>query len=214
MGYVMTVVSIEPAKFLAMFPRLSAGDAANYLVPFNAACSQFEINTPLRLAAFTAQLSHESADLTRWVENLNYSASRLMTIWPTRFNSSNAGNYAGNPVKIANSVYADRMGNGPEASGDGWKFRGRGPIQLTGRANYRQAGLALDLDLEENPDMVSTPEVGLRVAAWFWADRGCNQMADDEDFRGITRRINGGLTGYDTRLKRYKANKALLGVAS
>ena len=209
----MTVVALEPAKFLAMFSRLSPGDAANYLVPFDAACTEFEINTSLRLAAFAAQLAHESGDLTQWLENLNYSSSRLLTVWPTRFNSQVASEYAGNPVKIANRVYANRMGNGDESSGDGWRYRGRGPIQLTGRANYKAAGDALNLDLEDNPDQVATPEVGLRVAAWYWKDRGCNDLADARNFREITRRINGGMNGYPGRLKKYKANMSLLGIA-
>lgn len=213
MGYVMTVVALEPAKFLAMFSRLSAGDAANYLVPFDAACTEFEINTPLRLAAFSAQLAYESGDLTQWIENLNYSSSRLLAVWPSRFNGQSASECAGNPVKIANKVYSNRMGNGDENSGDGWRYRGRGPIQLTGRANYQQAGTALGLDMEDNPDQVATPEVGLRVAAWFWADRGCNDLADARNFREITRRINGGMNGYTGRLKKYRANQSVLGIA-
>lgn len=212
MGIVMSVVSIEPATFLKLFPRLGAGEASIYLLPFDAACTEFEINTPARLAAFCAQLSIESADLTRWMENLNYSAGRLVAVWPMRFNSGNVALYAGQPVKIANYVYANRMGNGDEESGDGWKFRGRGPIQLTGRANYRYAGDGLGLPLEADPDVVAQPEVGLRVAAWYWQDKGLNALADAGNFKEITRRINGGEIGYPARLKRYNENKRIFGI--
>jgi putative chitinase len=152
-------------------------------------------------AMFLAQIAHESAGLTRLAENLNYSASRLTAVWPSRFPTiASAQPYAHAPAKLANRVYSNRMGNGPEASGDGWRYRGRGPIQITGRANYAAASEGIQTDLLLHPDRVNAdPPIGSRVACWFWVKNGLPQLAAQGRFDDITRRINGGLHGIEDR---------------
>ena len=169
--------------------------------PISAAADRFEINTPDRLAAFIAQIAHESARFTRLEENLNYSAQGLLKTWPTRFTPSIAESYARHPERIANYVYANRLGNGDEASGDGWRYRGRGLIQLTGRANYRECGLALGMPFEAEPEIVAQPHYAAMTAGWFWKSRGLNEHADRRDFLRITRIINGGIHGLADREK-------------
>lgn len=194
-----------------IMPNLPADKRALYIAPLQAAMNEFGINTYLREAAFLAQLAHESMELKAWSENLNYSAQGLLKVFPKYFKTSALANaYARQPQKIASRVYANRMGNGDEASGDGWKYRGRGPIQLTGKSNYTAYGQTLGLDLVGNPDSVATPEVGFRVAAAFWNSNGLNALADRQDFVGITKRINGGTTGLDDRTKFYNRAKQVL----
>lgn len=160
------------------------------------------IDTKDRAAMFIAQCAHESAGFTRFVENLNYSAQALMRTWPSRFPSFDfATQYERNPEKIANFVYANRLGNGNEASGDGWMYRGRGVLQITGKDNYRKAGEGIRYPLEKYPQDLLVPEFGAAAAAWYWAVNGLNELADQDDFLGITRRINGGLIGLDSRKK-------------
>jgi putative chitinase len=187
----------------------------------NEAMDKFEINTRDRAAAFLAQIAHESGELRRLVENLNYSANRLMQVWPKRFPTlEKAERYAGNPQKLANYVYADRLGNGDEASGDGWKFRGRGLIQLTGRGNYRRAAQDLGLPLEQQPELLEQPEGAALSAAYFWRSHGLNELADDknndndeEDFVTISIRINGGRAGLNERKRYWQKAKGVLGIA-
>lgn len=163
------------------------------------AMPHWDISTPAREAAFIAQFAVETNEFRAVEENLNYSIAAMMRVWPHRFPTADAAApYEHQPEKLANYVYADRNGNGPESSGDGWMYRGRGP-QLTGRANYRAAGLALGRSLEEEPERVCRPEVGADVAGWFWYSNGCNELADKGDFEGVTHKINGGLTGYAQR---------------
>ena len=175
----------------------------------NAACEQFQINTPRRQAAFLAQIGVESAGLTELVENLNYSAAALLLMWPARFTPADATAYGrtlahpADQVMIANIAYANRMGNGDVSSGDGWRFRGRGLIQLTGRWNYRRAGFALHMPLEANPDLVAQPQGASLTAAWYWAQHGCNAMADAGHFIAITQAINGGTNGLPARQALY-----------
>ena len=184
-------------------------DKLNEIVPgggsfaqaISSAAERFQINTPERLAAFIAQTAHESARYTRLIENLNYSAQGLMKTWPTRFTPSIADEYARKPEAIANYVYGGRMGNGPEASGDGWRYRGRGMIQLTGRDNYRRCGLDLGMPFEAEPDIVAQPHYAAITAGWFWQAHGLNGWADKGDFTRITRIINGGTHGLDDRVK-------------
>jgi len=178
------------------------------------AAEEFGIITPLRLSHWLAQLAHESTEFTRLEEDLNYrSAARLAAVWPTRFwvpdekqpirpaSLLDAREYVRSPEKLANEVYASRNGNGPPASNDGWVFRGGGPPQLTGRENYRRAGEALGLLLEQNPDLARRDiRVGARVAAWFFAKyKTLLPLADRNDLKGVTRRFNGGLTGLNDR---------------
>lgn len=196
-----------------LLPRLPAEYLSEYAPILESAMAEFEINTPLRKAAFLAQILHESGGLSRWEENLTYSAEGLRKTWPARFiDADTAARYARKPERIASRVYADRMGNGPESSGDGWRFRGRGPPMLTGRANYRAFGKKLGLDLEALPDQVATPQVGFHVAAAFWDDRKLNPLADEENIVGITKRINGGLTNLADRKEWYAKAKTAFGL--
>jgi putative chitinase len=168
----------------------------------NNAFQLFSITTPRQQAAFIGQCGHECGNFRILEENLNYRAATLMKLWPKRFPTQEIANaYAGNPKKIANMVYASRMGNRDEASGDGYRFRGRGCIQLTGHANYYHAGQALGVDFVMNPDLVATPKYAALTAAWFWATHGCNPLAETANWVGLTKKINGGTIGLDDRVK-------------
>jgi putative chitinase len=169
--------------------------------PLNNAFVKFNIDTPRKQAAFIGQCGHECGNFRILEENLNYKAATLMKLWPKRFPTLEVANqYAGNPKKIANNVYASRMGNRDESSGDGYRFRGRGCIQLTGYSNYFHAGQALGVDFVANPDLVSKPVYAILTAAWFWSTHGCNQLAETADWVGLTKKINGGTIGLDDRV--------------
>lgn len=192
--------------------------ANTWAKPLAEACALFDITTPARIAAFLAQIGHESMGLTRTVENLNYRAERLLAVWPKRFDEATAAQFANQPQRIANRAYGDRLGNGPEASGEGWKYRGRGLIQVTGKANYEAVRDLLREERRDAPDFVADPDAlaeprwaALSAAAW-WADRELNELADDYAFTQITQRINGGQNGAVDRKERYdRARKALVG---
>ncbi|WP_236248718.1 glycoside hydrolase family 19 protein [Pseudomonas mosselii] len=185
---------ITEQQLLQILPN--ARPVAGIFVPaLNRAMARWKIDSPVRQAAFLAQVGHESGQLRRLVENLNYSAEALVRTWPSRFTAQNAGAYARQPEKIANRVYGGRMGNGQETSGDGWGYRGRGLIQLTGRDNYRSAGQALGLPLLENPELLEQPEHAAQSAAWWWATHGLNELADAGRFRDIGSIINTGQPG-------------------
>ena len=169
-----------------------------------AAMEEFKIDSPKRIAMFLAQCAHESGYFTTMRENLNYSADGLKKIFPKYFASRNAQDYHRQPEKIANVVYSGRMGNGDEASGDGWRYCGRGFIQLTGKSNYDACGKALGVDLSENPQYLETPEGAARSAAWFWSKNGLNKFADEGDIKGATKRINGGFIGLEDRTEIYE----------
>jgi putative chitinase len=180
----------------------------------------FGVNTPLRLAHFLAQCGHESGGFRLTQENLNYSAKGLMGTFKKYFTKSDktpdvakAALYERKPEKIANLVYASRMGNGPEASGEGYKFRGRGYIQLTGKQNYTAFDLAVEDDILANPDLVSSKHA-LSSAAWFWKKNGLSLIADTgssaEVVTKITKRVNGGTIGLPDRIKHFKEYHALL----
>ena len=204
-----------PRALRAMSVR--ADRATRWAPHLAAAAARYAITPPARLAAWLAQVVHESAGLARTSERLDYTAARLAAVWPHRFpTAADAAALAHRPEALANRVYASRLGNGDEASGDGWRFRGRGLVQLTGRRNYRACGLALGLPLDDEPDALLRPDVAARSAGWYWAphaacacDRcyrgfpdGCNALADAESadgFKQITRIVNGGLTGYPDR---------------
>ncbi len=175
---------------------------------------KFGVNTPLRLAHFLAQCGHESGGFRITQENLNYSAKGLQGIFKKYFPSEAlALDYAKKPQKIANRVYGGRMGNGNEASGDGYKFRGRGFIQLTGRDNYKAFDDAVEDNILENPDLVAT-KYPLASAAWFWNKNKLNQLADKgaatEVVTMITKRVNGGTIGLPDRIKHFKEFYSLL----
>jgi len=177
--------------------------ADKWLIPLEFTCEKFDINTPERVAGFLAQIGHESGGFRFTSENLNYRADALTRVWPSRFPPGVAESYAMQPEKIANRAYADRMGNGDEASGDGWKYRGRGLIQLTGKDNYAAFSLDADNEALVNPDLVAEPELAALSAGWFWKKNGLNALADNQDIVGMTRRINGGTNGLDDRQMRY-----------
>ena len=169
--------------------------------PLNATFEKFQIVTPRQKAAFLGQCGHECGNFRVFEENLNYKAATLMKLWPKRFPTLEIANqYAGNPKKIANNVYANRMGNRDEASGDGYRFRGRGCIQLTGHSNYFHAGQALGVDFVMQPDLVATPLYAVMTAGWFWSTHGCNPLAESANWVGLTKKINGGTIGLDDRV--------------
>jgi putative chitinase len=176
----------------------------------------YEINTPKRMAAFIAQCSHESAGFTALVENLNYRWQSLRKVFPKYFpNDALAQEYASRPNKqeaIANRIYANRMGNGDEASGDGFRYRGRGLIQLTGRHNYTWFAASLEITPEEASEYLMTFEGAAQSACWFWETNKLNQWADAGDIVTLTRRINGGTIGLDDRIKHYEHALHVLGV--
>jgi putative chitinase len=187
-----------------------------------ATCQEFEINTPQRVAGFLSQTSHESGGYTMLTENLNYRAATLAACWPNRFAvlgpdkkpikengklvpTAVANSIAGKPELIANLVYSSRMGNGPAESGEGWLYRGRGLKQLTGKDNYTRCGAALGLDLVGNPDLLLEPMAAARSAGWFWKANNLSAFADANDIKGMTKKINGGLIGYEQRQALYDA---------
>ncbi|HEK0905465.1 TPA: glycoside hydrolase family 19 protein [Pseudomonas putida] len=185
---------ITEQQLLQILPN--ARPVAGIFVPaLNRAMLRWKIDSRLRLAAFLAQVGHESGQLRNLVENLNYSAEALVRTWPSRFTAQNAGAYARQPEKIANRVYGGRMGNGQETSGDGWRYRGRGLIQLTGRDNYRAAGQALGLPLLEQPELLEQSEHASASAAWWWSQRGLNELADAGRIQDIGSIINTGQPG-------------------
>jgi putative chitinase len=181
------------------------GDAAKYADALNAAMEEFEINTKQRQAMFLAQCAHESGHFRLASENLNYSADGLRRVFPKYFRDVDANDYHRQPEKIANRVYSSRMGNGDEASGEGWKFRGRGLIQLTGKSNYVACSEDLEVDLLENPDYLLTPEGASRSAAWFWWQNDLNDYADKGDIVGCSKRVNGGTIGLEDRKELYES---------
>jgi len=186
--------------------------AESWVGPMLVAMQRGRLSTGTRLCMFLAQVAHESAGFTRLVENLNYSAQGLANTWPRRYAAapsaavkvpnSLARRLAHNPEAIANNVYGGRLGNGSEHTGDGWKYRGRGLIQITGRANYLRYGCAAfprGEHLLEHPQLLETPLQAALSAAWYWQVNGLNRYADAGDFEGVTRAINGGLNGLQDR---------------
>ena len=164
----------------------------------------YDINTPERVAAFLAQTAHESGGYKALKENLNYKAETLCKVWPRLFpNMDIANQYAHKPEAIANRAYGGRMGNGPEASGDGFKFCGRGLIQLTGRDNYTKFAESIETPVEELPEFLGTFEGAIQSACWFWETNNLNQFADSGDVLTMTKRINGGTLGLQDRQQHY-----------
>ena len=184
---------------------------AEWVDALNETFSRFDITSNNQQAMFIGQCSHECGNFKLLEENLNYRAATLMKLWPKRFPTQEIANaYDRNPKKIANMVYSSRMGNRDEASGDGYRFRGRGCIQLTGHANYFHAGQALGVDFVSNPDLVSTPKYAALTAGWFWSTHKCNQPADALDYTKVTKIINGGTIGLDDRIKHVQMALAVL----
>lgn len=183
-------------------PTLSNEALDSFVASFNQWAYVFGINTPLRVAAYLSNVLVESNYLRSSVENLNYSAEGLLKTFPKYFKGIDEANkYARQPEKIANKVYANRMGNGNEASGDGWRYRGRGLIQLTFRSNYEEFS-KYDLCTEpvlKNPDKVATYPLDQVAAMWYWEKKKINELADRGDITEVTKRVNGGTNGQAQR---------------
>ena len=197
------MVNAEQLKQLHIDPK--------WVGPLNETFERFSILTPRQQAAFLGQCGHECGNFRVLEENLNYRAETLMKIWPRRFPTLEIANqYAKNPKKIANKVYADRMGNRDEASGDGYRFRGRGCIQLTGSANYFHAGKALGVDFIMEPDLVATPQYAALTAGFFWNTQKLNAIAESGNNLALTKKINGGTIGLNDRILHTNQALALL----
>ncbi|MGE0350421.1 glycoside hydrolase family 19 protein [Hydrogenophaga sp.] len=212
------------ASDLASLTARPETDVATWVQPIEAAMSEYGVDTPERQAAFLAQIVHESDGLARLEENLNYSASRLTAVWPHHFylppddagTREDASQYEHRPELLANLVYAGRLGNGPSASGDGWRFRGRGLVQLTGRTLYTEAGEAMQIDLVNQPDLLLEPIQAARAAGWYWRRIDGNAAADQATpaaFQRLTVAINGDLIGQDHREALWRRAQTLLGVS-
>jgi len=184
-------------------------DALNKILP------DYGIDTPQRMAAFIAQCAHESGNFTALHENLNYRAETLRKVFPKYFPTDDlARQYASQPNKaelIANRVYASRMGNGDEASGDGYRYCGRGLIQLTGKNNYQAFADSIETPVEEIPEFLATFEGAVQSACWFWETNNLNQYADTDDILTMTKRINGGTIGLEDRKRHYEHAKHVFG---
>jgi putative chitinase len=188
------------------------GIDAKWLHPLEDTFAKYDINTPERQAAFIGQCAHESNNFKTLEENLNYKPEALMRVWPSRFpDLAIAMKYAHNPEAIANKVYGGRMGNGVEESGDGWKYHGRGLIQLTGKENYANCGSGIGVDFLSNPGLLNTPEYAALSAGWFWNKKSLNALADAGDFETMTKRINGGLIGLEDRKAKIAKALSVLG---
>jgi putative chitinase len=197
---------------LKVMPR-AVNVVTDFIGPLNQAMAKWDIASNARVAAFLAQAAHESAELTHLEENLNYSAEALVRVWPKRFTAEEAAVCARQAEKIANRVYADRLGNGPPESGDGWRYRGRGIFQLTGKANYEACSIAIAGDADTlllNPELLTAPMYACESAGWFWASRGLSDLADRGGFEEITRKINGGTTGLAERVGYWNRAIAML----
>ncbi len=204
-------MKITLQDFRTCLPNLPSSKSAGYHAACADAMQKGGIDTPREIAMFLAQIGHESNDCAIIEENLNYRASRLLEIFPRYFTAQTAASYAGKPEAIANRVYGGRMGNGKEATGDGYKYRGRGVIQLTGRNNYRSFGRLIGVDLENTPERATAPEIMFKIAVAFWNARGLSGLAESGNVRAVTKAINGGYNGLQDRINRYQRNVKVLG---
>ena len=196
----MSILSLEQLKQMVKNPHISHWHEA-----LDQLLDDYDINTPLRVAHFVAQCAHESGNFVFIKENLNYKAASLRKVFPKYFpDDAIAAAYANKPEMIANRVYANRMGNGDEASGDGWRYRGRGLIQLTGKDNYTFFAGSLGIPVEEAAEYMATFEGAAQSACWFWESNNLNQWADKQDILTLTKRINGGTLGLEDRKKHYE----------
>ena len=177
------------------------GIGPEWVEPLTTTFATFGINDVKRQAAFVGQCSHECNHFKTLEENLNYRPETLQNLFGHKFKPEEFAIYAHNPQKIANRIYGGRMGNRGEESGDGWRFHGRGCIQLTGHDNYWHFGQSIKQDMVAHPELVATPMYAALSAGWFFKTHGCNEIADTQNWEGLTRRINGGLFGLDERVK-------------
>jgi putative chitinase len=203
-----TILQKEQLKQMVKNPHIDQWYAA-----LEQLLDDYEINTPQRVAAFVAQCAHESGNFVFIKENLNYKAASLMKTFGKYFPTADiAAQYANKPERIANRVYANRMGNGDEASGDGWRYCGRGLIQLTGRDNYTFFAGSMDIPVEEAAEYLATFEGAAQSACWFWETNNLNRYADAGDIKGLTRAINGGYIGLEDRISHYEHALHVMGV--
>jgi putative chitinase len=177
----------------------------NFVEPLNDVMKFYDINNARRISMFLAQIGHESGGLRTIKENLMYSAERLKVVFPKYFRGVDPSSYARNPEKIASRVYASRMGNGDEASGDGFKYCGRGLIQLTGKSNYQAFAADMEMSLDEATQWLKEPEGAAWSAGWFWDSRELNKWADNGDILTVTKKINGGTIGLADRQSHYES---------
>jgi putative chitinase len=189
-----------------MCPKTKQSVLEGYLEPLNTVAQYYDMfDNPRRAAGFLSQVAHESGGFNFVKENLNYSADGLQKIFHKYFPDAEIANqYARQPEKIANRVYANRMGNGPEESGDGYRFCGRGLIQLTGRINYTKLAADLGISIEDTVAYLETPNGAVASAGWFWDNNNLNQICDNDDFVLLTKRINGGTIGIEDRRQHYQ----------
>jgi len=205
-------MTITDSQIRLTMSNARTADIKLFVPVFNAYSDLFGINTKLRAAHFLAQIAQESSELRRLEENLNYSEEGLLKVFPKYFNRESATRYARHPQMIANRVYASRMGNGNEQSGDGWRFRGRGLLQLTGKENYQKYAQSeyCNGDLLAHPEWLAKYPGALKSAMWYWLLRNINDLADNDDVEAVTKRINGGQNGLAQRMFFLrKAKKAL-----
>jgi putative chitinase len=174
--------------------------ALDWFDPLNAAAEGYEIDTPERISAWLGQLMQESAKFRVLEENLNYSSDALMRVFSKYFTPAEAMSFAHRPQDIANRVYANRLGNGDTTSGDGWRYRGRGLIQITGKQNYQAVSKAFNYDFTQDPNAMLEMTWAALSAAWYWSEHGCNDLADAKDYKGITLKVNGGTNGLQNRI--------------
>lgn len=184
---------------IQLINRITGGDGERWTEPVNDACIAWEINTKRRVAMFLAQTAHESAGYRRLIENMKYSAKGLLRTWPQRFTAADAQRMAYDEEAIAERAYGGRMGNRPEGSGDGFRFRGRGLIQITGRTNYNAMGEHLGADFTAEPELLQHPLWAAFASAAYWDVNGCSEAADRDDYEHVTRIINGGTNGMEDR---------------
>lgn len=209
--YPRLIAMIDVDLLRVACPERTREQLEPWVEPIRNACQRFGIDNVRRIAGFISQMAHESSLIPGREENLNYSAKRLTQVWPSRFPSIAAAEpYARNPEKLANRVYANRMGNGPESSGDGWKFRGVGPGQLTGRDNMTRFAKAMGMTVEQALAFIRTIEGGVMSFAWFWSVNDLNRLADTPGVTDETRRINGGTHGLADRKARFDRTVAAL----
>lgn len=191
---------VSPALLSALCPSLSSSTLSSFCNALDLDLPKAKITPPLCVAHFMAQTAHESAGYSQLRENLNYSASALSSLFSKYFVGVDLNSYARQPEKIANRIYANRMGNGNEQSGDGWTYRGRGIIQLTGKANYQAFSQDWGVDVVSQPDLVATdPVLAVASGCWYWQKRNINAAAEADDLIKVTRLINGGTNGLDDR---------------
>ncbi len=209
----MAPMPLTLQQFAQVCTRAPIERLAEVLGPYLAALPLAGATTPLREAMWLAEVAHETAEMRRFEENLSYSATRLCVVWPRRFPTFQAAApYARSPEKLANKVYADRMGNGDEASGDGWKYRGRGALMTTGFDNYMACERATGIPFVAQPELAAVLEHAFTVGALWWRVHGCNAPADLGDVRGCRRIVNGGLVGIGQVEELYARCCAVLGV--